>query len=32
MTVHGVAHAMIAGSTDIRPELIAMTGVFTRAG
>src|SRR6185295_5344161 len=32
MTVHGVAHAVIAGSSDIRPELIAMTGVFTRAG
>jgi uncharacterized protein (DUF58 family) len=32
MTVHGVPHAMIAGSTDIRTELIAMTGVFARAG
>ena len=32
LTVHGVAHAMIAGSADIRQELIAMTGVFARAG
>jgi hypothetical protein len=32
MTVHGVPHAMIAGSTDIRTGLIAMTGVFARAG
>jgi hypothetical protein len=32
MTVHGVAHALIAGSADVRTELIAMTGVFARAG
>jgi hypothetical protein len=32
MTMHGVAHAMIAGSADIRTELIAMTGVYARAG
>jgi uncharacterized protein (DUF58 family) len=32
MVSHGVAHAMIAGSTDIRTALIAMTGVFARAG
>jgi uncharacterized protein (DUF58 family) len=32
MTLHGVPHAMVAGSTEIRAELIAMTGVFARAG
>jgi uncharacterized protein (DUF58 family) len=32
MVTHGVAHATIAGSTDIRTALIAMTGVFARAG
>jgi hypothetical protein len=32
MTVHGVPHATIAGSANIRTELIAMTGVFARAG
>jgi len=32
MTLRGVPHATIAGSTDIRTGLIAMTGVFARAG
>ena len=32
MTMHGVPHAMIAGSADIRAGLTAMTGVFARAG
>jgi hypothetical protein len=32
MTQHGVPHATIAGSADIRAELIAMTRVFARAG
>jgi uncharacterized protein (DUF58 family) len=32
LTLHGVAHATIAGSADIRAGLIAMTGVFARAG
>jgi len=32
MTLRGVPHTLIAGSTDIRTGLIAMTGVFARAG
>jgi hypothetical protein len=32
LTLHGVAHATIAGSADIRAGLIAMTGVLARAG
>jgi hypothetical protein len=32
MTLRGVPHAMIAGSTDVRAGLTAMTGVFARAG
>lgn len=32
MTLRGVPHALIAGSGEIRAALIAMTGVFARAG
>jgi uncharacterized protein (DUF58 family) len=32
MTLQGVPHALIAGSGEIRAALIAMTGVFARAG
>ena len=31
MTGHGVPHAMVAGSADIRTALTAMTGVYARA-
>lgn len=32
MTGHGVPHASIAGSADIRAQIIEMTGVYARAG
>jgi uncharacterized protein (DUF58 family) len=32
MTTHGVPHGFIRGSADLRSQLIAMTGVYARAG